>query len=426
MPQPLSRVLICLTIAGGLVASPSGIASSSPSRIHLPTVVQAVPASRTPKNQGSPPPRDRAAMATGPHGEVTLYGGSYEFHEPWLGDTWTWDGLTWTRRAHVNAPPPRYGASIAYDAALGEDVMFGGNGYSSDRQTWTWDGSTWKKLRPVHSPPGQFYSSMAYDAADQQVVLFGEGQTWTWNGMDWTKRHPGRSPSARVFSSMAYDAASGKVLLFGGLYENTDDLSDTWTWNGTNWTKLHPAHSPSPRSDMGMAYDAISGEIVLFGGVDNQTWTWDGLDWTQQNPTDSPTTRESMGMAYDPALGNVLLFGGVGVADESLADTWSWNGSNWVQRPAGTVTMSPNSGPRGTVVGVGGWGFLHGEYVQVDFVDSTNGRTLLATTQVGSTGDFVTSIRIPRGATLGRQRIRVKGMTSGDILKRNFTVTPKP
>ena len=64
---------------------------------------------------------------------------------------------------------------------------------------------------------------MAYDAARGEVVLFGGRRlrllddTWTWDGTDWTERSPRhRSPSARDSMGMAYDAARGEVVMFGG------------------------------------------------------------------------------------------------------------------------------------------------------------------------------------------------------------------
>ncbi len=74
---------------------------------------------------------------------------------------------------------------------------------------------------------------MAYDAATGTVVLFGGNDlfgaladTWTWDGTTWTQRHPATSPSARTSASMAYDAATGTVVLFGGGH----GILGTWTW----------------------------------------------------------------------------------------------------------------------------------------------------------------------------------------------------
>ena len=84
---------------------------------------------------------------------------------------------------------------------------------------------------------------MAYDAATGTVVLFGgltltthpNAQTWTWDGTTWTKQAPAVHPRARLRASMAYDAATGTVVLFGGVdLAGPADLpvmlGRTWTW----------------------------------------------------------------------------------------------------------------------------------------------------------------------------------------------------
>jgi hypothetical protein len=62
---------------------------------------------------------------------------------------------------------------------------------------------------------------MAYDAATGQLVLFGGfvggtylNDTWTWDGTNWTQQNPTTSPSPREGLSMAYDDAIGLVVLF--------------------------------------------------------------------------------------------------------------------------------------------------------------------------------------------------------------------
>ena len=79
---------------------------------------------------------------------------------------------------------------------------------------------------PGHQPFGKvLVPTMAYDAATGQVVLFGGsngsnlGDTWTYNGTTWTQQSPASSPSARYDSTLAYDATTGQVVLFGGVQQ---------------------------------------------------------------------------------------------------------------------------------------------------------------------------------------------------------------
>src|SRR5271167_3258455 len=113
---------------------------------------------------------------------------------------------------------------------------------------------TWTQLSPATSPPARYLASMAYDPATSQLVLFGglslsEGSlndTWTWNGTTWAKLSPATGPLARFAASMAYDPATSQLVLFGG-QGSSGPLNDTWTWNGTTWTRLSPATRPPAR-----------------------------------------------------------------------------------------------------------------------------------------------------------------------------------
>ncbi len=272
----------------------------------------------------SPSARYGASMAyDAATGTAVLFGGTTGARA--IGDTWVWDGTTWTEQHPAVHPPAQSQASMAYDAATDTVVLFGTKG-----ATWTWDGRTWTKQHPAVHPPAQSQASMAYDAATDTVVLFGtKGTTWTWDGTTWTKQAPATSPSARASASMAYDAATGTVVLFGGQGRNSDFRADTWVWDGTTWTKQTPATSPHDRASASMAYDAATGTVVLFGGAEGRnpvfladTWVWDGTTWTEQAPATSPSARRWASMAYDAATGTVVLFGGYAVSVP--VDTWTW------------------------------------------------------------------------------------------------------
>ena len=282
-------------------------------------------------------------------GNVVLFGGQQGRLTPTDHDTWTWDGTNWTEQHPAASPVGRYGAAMAYDAATGSVVLFGGdrgNAASGTRMpatTWAWDGTTWAEQATAVHPGARVYAAMAYDAATGNVVLFGGernghllGDTWTWDGTTWTQQHPAAHPGARVGAAMAYDPATGNVVLFGG--DTSKGIrGDTWTWNGTTWTKRAPAASPPARYAAAMAYDAATRTPVLFGGIGTfgvgdllaDTWTWDGTTWTQRTAGTVPTRRAEGAMAYDAAAGHVVLFGGTGgshggALGYKLPSTWTW------------------------------------------------------------------------------------------------------
>jgi len=122
---------------------------------------------------------------------VVVFGGVGSNHLV-LGDTWEWDGTTWTMRA--SGPTPRYGHTMAYDAVTGLVVLFGGTTTYSPllEDTWEWDGTTWTQ-RAFLGPALRQWPAMAYDAARGRMVLFGGetrsyysnfslGDTWEYAG----------------------------------------------------------------------------------------------------------------------------------------------------------------------------------------------------------------------------------------------------
>ncbi len=264
---------------------------------------------------------------------------------------------TWTQKCPATTPPGRYAHGLAYDAARGQMVMFGGgDANTAFSDTWVWDGVNWALKFPATSPPATSSYAMAYDAARQQVLMFGGAvggtivaNTWVWDGINWTQKFPISSPSPRLHAGIAYDSTRQQIVLFGGGPGSPTAFADTWVWDGTNWTQKFPGTSPPARSGHRMAYDTVRGEVVLFGGtVDaittffNDTWVWDGTNWTQKFPATSPTTpRFHFGLAYDAAQQGVVLFGGQGPNNTPLySDTWAWDGTTWTQqlpatRPAG-------------------------------------------------------------------------------------------
>ena len=287
----------------------------------------------------APSSRHYAAMAYDrAHAQTVLFGGGCC---PFLNDTWTWNGTTWSQQFPAAAPSPRQAAAMAYDRTRGEIVLFGG--VSSTGQslgdTWSWNGTTWTQRSPSTSPPARQGAAMAFDPASGQIVLFGGAagavafnDTWTWNGSNWMLQTPAQSPSSRAFASVATDDSTKTVVLFGGS-STTGALSDTWVWTGSTWLQRSPAVSPPARFGAGSAYDSATGEIVLFGGgccsfpassFLSDTWTWDGATWLKESPTASPLGREYLSMSESNNSGRAVLFGG-DTGPSLNGDTWSWS-----------------------------------------------------------------------------------------------------
>jgi hypothetical protein len=280
-----------------------------------------------------PAARAQQAMAyDAARGATVLFGGTTDHGTTLLNDTWQWNGSAWMQPSPAVVPPARSEAALIYDSARGVSVLTGGD---SLNDTWAWNGSTWLSRLSPANPPARQFPAMDFDAARGVGVLFAGasgailGDTWEWNGTSWAQQTPSLSPPARYLHALAYDSVRGVSVLFGGA--SNAPLNDTWEWNGTGWREASPAVSPSARTQHALAFDAARGVTVLFGGTGqgdlNDTWAWDGTGWTQQFPAASPPARWGHAMAYDSARGVTVLFGG----STDIPDTWLWNGTNWTQ-----------------------------------------------------------------------------------------------
>ncbi len=276
-------------------------------------------------------------------------------------------------------PGQREDTMMAYDAADGYTVLFGGfNGSSgaSLSDTWTFSGGVWTQIFPTTSPPPRFDGQMAYDPLDGYVVLFGGipdgscsttlGDTWTFSGGQWTQLSPTTSPTARFFPGMAWDPSDNEMILFGGTDCLGNYYGDTWSFVGGQWTQLFPTTSPSTRFGPGMETDTNDNQVLLFGGGTpsltelGDTWSFAGGAWTQLFPTTSPSARVLQDHLMASDSGSPMIFGGylfsTGACD---SDTWAWSSGSWTQE---SPTSSP--GPRGwsTLVGTPAGPLLYGGY----------------------------------------------------------------
>ncbi|HUE60419.1 MAG TPA: kelch repeat-containing protein, partial [Acidimicrobiales bacterium] len=328
--------------------------------------------------------------------------------------------MVWSVVSPSSSPPALQYASAVYDSDNKTIVLFGGltsQGTVSD-STWVWDGTTWTDYSPaqIEEPPARYLASMAFDPALHQLILFGGrdpgghqlSDTWAWNGASWYNvagHGLATAPGERDGATLANDGQGHLVLFggegpapsaatnttpspgvptFGGSNETTGAgprsaasadgitgtqqtgtqqtgapsatttaqpaliaLGDTWVWGSGGWTQV-TAPGPPARVGAAATFDASHGNVVLFGGTAGalgsagaaqlgDTWIWNGSGWTQG--AGGPPGRSADVMAYDSGAGGVVLAGGT-AGSGALGDTWLWNGSAWSQLPTGGSSPS--------------------------------------------------------------------------------------
>ncbi len=179
-------------------------------------------------------------------GRIVLFGGMDG--GALMTDTWAWDGRNWTELHPASSPPKLIEPHAVYHAASKKLVVFGSAFDADQRQvgeTWLYDGSTWTMVISVRSRPNTRSGTTLAKGPDGKLVLMGGrvqstpgpwDDTWTWDGSGWGLVAPATRPPARENAALAYDSARGQTVLFSGVKDPGTWLDDTWIWNGTTWT----------------------------------------------------------------------------------------------------------------------------------------------------------------------------------------------
>ena len=104
-------------------------------------------------------------------GRAVLFGGDSATGV--VNDTWEWDGQAWTQQEDTG-PSPRWHHALGFDLVRNRVVLFGGDigqlGSPYFGDTWSWDGSTWTEIAIFGATP---CSSAAMVATDVQIAMFG-------------------------------------------------------------------------------------------------------------------------------------------------------------------------------------------------------------------------------------------------------------
>lgn len=355
-----------------------------------------------------PSARDSGVMADDVYDDyVVLFGG----YGP-LGDTWRYEAGKWAQIIPATectwdngtkaCPEPRQDGVMAWDPALAEDILWGGENSSSYmNDTWAFKGGAWKELISSANctavtgsepcPAGREEASLSFDTTNNELVLFGgyDGTTdfndvWYFNGK-WSYEASASDcqncPIGRSGAGLANDPATGGILMFGGY----PAFGDTWVLSKNIWTQVTLTGTPGSRWDASLAWDPGTGTVLLFGGFDGSalgdTWEFYNGVWTEVfsalacESTACPSARQGAALAWDGIDGYMVLFGGMtGAASGYLRDTWGFNGVNWTEVNAGTgctATTCPTARANASMVwddeineailfgGVGSSGYLN-------------------------------------------------------------------
>lgn len=260
--------------------------------------------------------------------------------------------------------------------------------------TWLWDGTDWRQVQTPKPPSPRVLASIAYDDATHDIVLFGGetddetaylNDTWTWNGDTWTQRHPAHSPTARDEAALVFDPTIGALVLIGGFVQKTQadnstsigPLDDFWKWDGADWSLIgHSQFAVSPSGNGASGFDPASKQVVAVD--DFGTEIWDHQTWRK---IPNPPAWSGGSVTYtNPTSGALTVLAAFANPDYTLTYRLdSWSGSRWV---AGRTIQLPPGGwldvggaaydsKRRQIVGYGGQGDQNRPLAQTLVFDGT-------------------------------------------------------
>lgn len=150
-------------------------------------------------------------------------------------DCWEWDGISW-RASQAPIPPQlwsRLGHAMCYDVRRRRVILHGG-GFQPLGDTWFYDGTTWT---PGPAGPQLTHHNMAYSYDRDSVIVFGgetpiastSDDTWELDlrTNTWSIKALPAKPPAREAAASCYDSVRERMVLFGG-QGAVADFSDTW------------------------------------------------------------------------------------------------------------------------------------------------------------------------------------------------------
>jgi YD repeat-containing protein len=183
-------------------------------------------------------------------GLVYLFGGKSSTGT-YLNDTWSWNGSSWTQLTPATSPTGRALASLAYSGTVGTSandlVLFGGTNSGGDLgDTWLWNGTTWSEPTLTEGPGPLEQTAFVYDPTMTVPLLYGgiDGTSvtsamWAWNGSEWIEG--GGTDIVYLYGmTMAQDPTNGQLVVNGGEYSSTSTNFETFS---VEYINGHPRSS---------------------------------------------------------------------------------------------------------------------------------------------------------------------------------------
>ena len=270
-----------------------------------------------------------------------MFGGHPPFGSPTdLNDTWSFAGTgngAWTQHPTPANLSLREGYAMCDDPADHGVLLFGGDSGASGapgmNDTWIYRAGSWTELHPTHVATNRSDTSCAWDAAAGEDVMFGGltgeagsslGDTWAFKADNWTLVTT-TGPSVRFPNSIS-ESPTGTLVTFSGGCPAGACGNDTWQFANGAWSPIGERIPPTDRSWAGLAYDNSTNASYIFGGTLSSPYAgWTNETYELAAPTLAAGTLINTFDVGVPAVASVQT--GPTVAGGQLTVDWG-DGSN--------------------------------------------------------------------------------------------------
>ncbi len=291
----------------------------------------------------------RHSMAFDGNRQTTvLFGGRHDSWVPHLlsAQTWEFANGNWSAAAPLQTPSPRADAAMGYHPGLAQVLLFGGEdgGGNALGDTWTYDGTTWTQTNTTGpAPTARAFGELVPNFNRGVCVLVGgrdpitmviSNDTWEHAGGQWRQVqnvYGGVYPARDEFA-VTHDIARDRLVLFGGRIANNSLRSDTWEYgaqfarfgNGCAGSAGVPTLVGGQLPQLGGVCTAQLGNLPAASSVALMAI---GLSRTQWAFGSLPALLTSFGMPNCRAYTSADLF--MALATTAGSATWSWTVPAW-------------------------------------------------------------------------------------------------
>jgi hypothetical protein len=184
---------------------------------------------------------------------------------------------------------------------------------------------------------------MAYDAARGVTILFGgytdayNGETWEWNGTVWAQRQIS-GPSPRGAHAIVYDVVRAVTVLFGG-GTISGNISDTW---GLHAGCTTPSVTAQPSAQTVCPEGSASFAVTAAGsGPFTYAWQIQHIDGTWATLGNDPGPIACPGGGSGFAFATPIDSPTVSIGVRSCPGVQHWNIRCIITNACGTTTSDP-------------------------------------------------------------------------------------